>query len=82
VAPWGDDGFWEDNGAIWGTQLTIEEIRRILRVLDQTKAAHTLYNVVLYVVSGSIWGEALDELWSDDGEWEDSEANELYRRHP
>lgn len=78
---WGDDGIWTDDGSLWGTQLTAAEAARILGVLNQVKAAHSVYNIVFYVIGGAIWGEESEGNWQDDGVWEDGEVIELYRRN-
>ncbi|PZA07751.1 hypothetical protein DNA98_05445 [Meiothermus sp. Pnk-1] len=79
VPNWADDGIWEDDGMLWGVQLSADERARILGVVNSLKAAHSVLAYCFYITGGAIWGET-DELWQDDGVWDEGEIVEIYRR--
>lgn len=69
VPNWGPDGLWEDDGQLWGLDLTAEEQARIREVIDLVKPAHTKpADVIFYAEQGALWGEGGN--WENDGLWE------------
>jgi hypothetical protein len=69
---WDDDGLWEDNGQLWGTDLTAEEQDRIRYIINLVKPSHTdIDDVIFYAQRGALWGE--EGLWQNDGLWEEAD---------
>lgn len=67
---WGDGGTWND-GTAWAYVLGALEPGRIMRIIDETKAAHSKPRSVIYELGNPVdyWGTPDGSLWGDGTRW-------------